>query len=368
MKCFQRWGDEEIRVKQQPGLCFQDAFISTVDGNPKQMQKDARHGCYIAIPTPIAFVPSMATRQRYASILLSSFAGSDGLQVLLNQCALVVARVRQPDILHIVVGCGHDGKTLIFVDHLQAVFGSAFSCAPCGMLQSEREFQVQGANFIHAAFLTFDECKRDSGIMEDIVKVFVGGGWLPLRRNHEAETRYGHWACTGKVWAMNSGDIPRVPTAEEVSHQRRFRCTYMRSTFTALEEEVDIPNKVFHADPGAKSFMSSGEAVWCFFQDFLFPHLRANGVPTCSDNLEYMRKGTSMHKDTHWLLRKMNRTTDCIHPDTAQGLEAQNERPGEAPAATLPERIVRETHASIHAQFFSAASALVYIRQFAVHW
>ena len=64
----------------------------------------------------------------------------------------------------------------------------------------------------------------------------------------------------------------------------------------------------------------------------------------------------------------MNRTTDCIHPDTAQGLEAQNERPGEAPAATLPERIVRETHASIHAQFFSAASALVYIRQFAVHW
>ena len=156
---------------------------------------------------------------------------------------------------------------------------------------------------------------------------------------------------------MNSGDTPRVPTAEEVSHQRRFRCTYMRSTFTTLEEEVDIPNKVFQADPGAKSFMSSGEAVWCFFQDFLFPHLRASGVQRCSDNLEYMKKGTSMHKDTHWLLRKMNRTTDCINPDTAQGLEAQI---GEAPAAALAERIVRETHASIHVQFFSVAFALVH--------
>ena len=350
VKCFQRWGDEEIRSKQQPGLCFQDAFISTVDGQPQQLQKDARHGCYVAIPTSISQTPSMDTRRRYASILLSSFAGSAGLQVLLNQCALVVARVRQPDVLHIVVGCGHDGKTLIFVDHMQAVFGSAFSCAPCSMLQADREFQVQGVNFIHSSFLTFDECKRDQGIMEDTVKVFVGGGWLPLRRNHEAETKYGHWAHSAKVWAMNVGDTPRVPTAEEVSHQRRFRCTYMRSKFTAIQDEVDVANKVFQADPSAKEFMASGAAVWCFFQDFLFPHLRSNGLQKCSDNLQYLMPETTLYKDTHWLLQKMSRCSERPNPDEGQG-PAHPEIPV---AQSRSERIIRETHAAVTTQFFSA--------------
>lgn len=267
-----------------------------------------------------------------SSLLLQ---GLIGFQVLLNQCALVVARARQPDILHMVVGSGHDGKTLVFVDHLQAVFGTALSCAPCAMLQADREFQVQGVNFLHAAFITFDECKREQGIMEDIIKVFVGGGWLPLGRNHEAETKYGHWAQTGKVWAMNTGDIPKVPTAEEISHQRRFRCTYMRSKFTAVEDEVDIPNKVFQADPT--------DGLWRCCVVFLsrFP------LPASSARCPEMQR-----------CRAIPQTTDSPDPDQQtvpdQGLDG-------LPAVdtsnqSTAERIVRETHAAIQLQFFSAAT------------
>ena len=238
---------------------------------------------------------------------------------------------------------------------MRAVFGSGFRCAPCTMLQADREFQVQGVNFIHAAFLTFDECKRDQGLVEDIVKVFVGGGWLPLRRNHEAETRYGHWPNTGKVWAMNVGDIPKVPTAEEVSHRRRFRCTYTRSKFTANHDEVDVANRVFQADPTAKEFMASGDAVWCFFQDFLFPHLRVTGVQKCSDNLEHLRPGTCLQKDTQWLLRKMSRSDDSLHPDQDLPCGPGAPQPASSAAASASERLVRDTHAAIQSQFFTAA-------------
>ena len=46
------------------------------------------------------------------------------------------------------------------------------------------------------------------------------------------------------------------------SHQRRFRCTYMRSKFTAVQDEVDVGKKIFQADPSAKTFMASVAAVW----------------------------------------------------------------------------------------------------------
>ena len=121
--------------------------------------------------------------------------------------------------------------------------------------------------------MVFDECRREQGLVQDLVKVFVGGGWLPLCRNHVSETKYDHWSYAGKVWCLNVGDIPHLPTAEEICHARRFRCTFMRSHFTCNGAEVAAERKILRADPGAKAFMSSGEAVWCFYRDFLFPHL-----------------------------------------------------------------------------------------------
>ncbi|CAE6948302.1 unnamed protein product [Symbiodinium sp. CCMP2456] len=294
----------------------------------------------------------MESRRRYASIILSAFAGSNGLKVLLDQCALIVARARQPDILHMIVGPGQDGKTLVFVDHMRAVFGSGFGCAPSSMLQTEREFQQQGSNFIQCCYLVFDECRREQGLIEDLVKVFVGGGWLPLRRNHEPETKYGHWAFAGKAWCLNVGDIPYLPTSQEISHARRFRCTFMRSHFTSNAADVDPDRKIFKADPSAKIFMASGEAVWCFYNDFLFPHLRKFGIHACSNALEYGTGSASTAKDSEWLLKRMNRSTDACCPED---LESQDTFDHKDKRRTTSEKIVRETHNVVDQEFFSAA-------------
>ena len=87
-------------MRQRPGICFTGAYISTADGNLKQFPKDPRHGCYLAVPCSLTYRPGDASRQRYLHMMLSSFAGGDGLRVLLDQAALVVAGVRQPDVLH----------------------------------------------------------------------------------------------------------------------------------------------------------------------------------------------------------------------------------------------------------------------------
>ncbi|CAJ1337493.1 unnamed protein product [Effrenium voratum] len=331
LRNFHRWSDEDLDA--EPGLSFVDAYISTVDGQLRQLKNDA-------------------TRSRYAKIILSSFAGGDGLRVLLDQCCLVVAGVRQPDVLHIVTGQGHDGKTLIFVDHMRAVFGSGFGCAPCAMLQTEREFQQQGLNFIHCGYMVFDESKRDQGIVEDQVKLYVGGGRIPLRRNHEAETKYAQWSCTAKVWNMNVGDIPFVPTAEERSHARRYRCTFMRSKFTNDVGEINFSEKTFMADPNAKAFMASGEAVWCFYNDFLFPHMQKYGALVCSDNLEFTKQGSSTAKDTAWLLRRMMRTSKETGPEElANGVPEDTTQAAASPSEVL----VKDTHRAISSQFFSSA-------------
>ncbi|CAE7451478.1 unnamed protein product [Symbiodinium sp. CCMP2592] len=345
LKQFMRWSDELLRP--QAGLCFADCYLSSVDGVLRQYKKDFRHNCYISIPCSLSISPTLETRKRYASILLSSFAGGSGLQVLLDQAALVVAGVRQPDVMHFIVGEGHDGKSLIFIDHLKAVFGSSFGNAPASMLQTEREWQVQGANFLHSAFICFDEAKRDHPVMEEVLKLFVSGGQLPLRANHAADTRYGSWELCGKAWTMNTADVPCLPSAQERSHARRIRCTYMRSRFVHLESEVDASKRFFAADRSTKNFMSSPEAVWCWYNDMLFPHLKRYGVQACSDRLESPAADGQTAADTAWLLKRMSRSSRAPSPDVSEAEDSCQ--------PSRSEQLVRETHSAIESQFFSAA-------------
>ncbi|CAJ1380004.1 unnamed protein product [Effrenium voratum] len=110
--------------------------------------------------------------------------------------------------------------------------------------QVEREFQQQGHQFFSCVWLTFDECRRDQGVIEDLLKLFTSGGHVPLRRNHEQETRYFSWAFCAKAWLMNAADIPIIPSALETSHARRLRCSYLRNTLTQDLDSVDIKGRV----------------------------------------------------------------------------------------------------------------------------
>lgn len=132
--------------------------------------------------------------------------------------------------------------------------------------------------------LTFDEVRREAGVQEDTLKVLIAGGLLPMRRNHEPETRYHSFEYCAKTWLMNSADIPSLPTALETSHSRRFLCTFMRNSLTHDGSQVDISQCRFLSDPDAKSFCASPAAVWTFYNDWLLPYMEAN-CPRSSQKL-----------------------------------------------------------------------------------
>lgn len=140
--------------------------------------------------------------------------------------------------------------------------------------QVEREFQQQGHQFFSCVWLTFDECRRDQGVIEDVLKIFTSGGQMPLRRNHEQETRYFSWPFCAKAWLMNAADVPMIPSAMETSHARRFKCSFLRNTLTHDMASVDVTNRIFLADQDAKTFCASPTAVWTFFHDWIFPFMQ----------------------------------------------------------------------------------------------
>ena len=199
-------------------------------------------------------------------------------------------------------GKGHDGKTLIFVDHMRGVFGSGFGCCPCSLSQTELELRQQSLNFIQCAYMVFDESTLEHRIADDQIR------WSTLPA---AETKYGQRLCTGSVWNMNVGDTQHVPTA-------RTGAPTCEDVFTNSASE---PQGVFQADPSAKAFMGSWEAVWCFYNDFLFPHIKAHGFGKCSDNLECTAPNSVTARDTELLPGRMARSCQRLRPCEVQSIK-----------------------------------------------
>ena len=199
--------------------------------------------------------------------------------------------------------------------------------------------------FLHCVMLTFDESRGGQGIIDDVAKLFIGNGVLPLRRNHEADTSDGSYKLTGKNWLMNLGDIPSIPTALERSHACRWRGTFMRGEMTDKPSEVDVAKKKFLVDSDGKQFMVGGDAVWSFYHDFLFKYMRQTGPALWRKTLE------KSSEDTKWLLRKMARVATTSSPDEP---EPGEQKDGTAMASQLAHDIVTETHAAIKRAVFSA--------------
>lgn len=113
-------------------------YITTWKGKVKQLKKDHRQNCYVSVPAQLAWRAPDHHRQRLAALLVSSFAQTDGLRILLAQTALAVSKHRQLEIMHVIVGSGADGKSMICVDLLRTCFGSAFGNPACTILQVGR--------------------------------------------------------------------------------------------------------------------------------------------------------------------------------------------------------------------------------------
>lgn len=111
------------------------------------MKKDPRRGCYVLVPAPLVWKAPDHARERLAALLLSTFAKTNGLHILLAQIALAVSRRRQPEIMHCVVGGGADGKSMVLVDLMQAVFGTGFANPACSLLQAWAPFSCSLEGF-----------------------------------------------------------------------------------------------------------------------------------------------------------------------------------------------------------------------------
>ena len=191
-------------------------------------------------------------------------------------------------------------------------------------------------------WLSVDESMPTVGIAEGVFKIFVSGGDICLRENHEAETHFADWPRCGKTWSMNPDDVPYVPSAMESAYRRRLRCVVMRSKFTQNPGEVCADSRIFLSDDTLKHWMRGPEATNVFCATVLMPFIRKTSKIECEMRLR--RSPASVVEDSAWLLRKMARIGP---PDVPTGFHDGPTSDAIDPPvdnATLHEIVVRETH------------------------
>ena len=120
--------------------------------------------------------------------------------MFLAYMSLVAAGVRLPEIILIFVGPGGEGRALLLCDLMRAVWGSGHAVAPPSILQTAEEFRKQGHLYRGMRWVSVDESKNTLGIEDDVFKIFVSGGSLFLRKNHEAATHMADWSYCGESW------------------------------------------------------------------------------------------------------------------------------------------------------------------------
>ena len=108
--------------------------------------------------------------------------------MMLSYMALVACNSRLPEVIFVFFGRGGEGKTLFLSDLMRSVRGTGFGGAQPSIFQTPGEFRRQGHPYRGLRWLSVGEARPTSGINEDNFKVFVTGGPLCLRGNHEAET------------------------------------------------------------------------------------------------------------------------------------------------------------------------------------
>ena len=189
-------------------------------------------------------------------------------------------------------------------------------------------------------WISFDEGRPTLGVEEDIFKLFVSGGSLCLRKNHEAETHFADWPRRGKSWAMNPDDVPRVPSATESAYRRRIQCVRMRAWFSAKKELVDPASLVFQADDTLRDWLRGGKASIVFWSTILMPIVRKSSRLECEEEIRLLE--VQISEDTEWLVRKMTRKPVRDLPTEAEAAPVGSSVSEEACGHSA--RIGRETH------------------------
>ena len=198
--------------------------------------------------------------------------------------ALVARGQNLPDVLLVPFGEGGDGKSFFFDRLSSAIWGSGHSNLSSRNLQVDREWQQQGEKHIEKRWLNFDECNRDKGCDEEVVKNLAAGGEQPLRKNHAGDTLSARWQKAALSWCMNTGDIPEIPTAGEDSWGRRLRAVPINNNFVCSHSDVGTNEKGQHwflADESLRTWLASSRAGITYWYCYLFPFIEKYSTKQC---------------------------------------------------------------------------------------
>ena len=195
IRSFHRFASTTIPIDEVNGANFDDVYVR-IRRYASQMPKSETNNVYTTIPGNLNDAPTPQERKRIIRFVTTTFADKpspkedypETLKLVLAIQALVARGENIPDCFLVPIGEGGDGKSFFF-DHLsRAIWGSGHSNLSSRNLQVDREWQQQGEKHIEKRWLNFDECNKERGLDEEVVKNLAASGEQPLRKNHQAHS------------------------------------------------------------------------------------------------------------------------------------------------------------------------------------
>lgn len=204
---FHQWGETPMPSTKAAGMAFEDCHLMIDDTRVYQGRWQPANNNYWKVECRLGMSPEYSVLETVLKFLSTTFAGaSEPFNMIMAMISLAARSDIMPPIMLFLIGPGGEGKTLFTMKLLKAVFGTGHAECSSTLLQEEQEFRKQGHRYIMKSWLSFDEMKPCHPL-EEVFKLFTGGGSLDLRRNHEAETSSTNWARAGKSWNGNVKDI-----------------------------------------------------------------------------------------------------------------------------------------------------------------
>ena len=287
-------------------LSFDDVFFRHGQEDPSPT-----NNCYTRVRIRLGDLGQGGKLQRLRRFLITTFAGAEGLLLILSALTLAIRGIPQPDCLIVLIGPGSDGKSLFLIDLLKTAFQEARAQAGPGVLQIPEEFRKNMRRHLAKLIIAFDEAMSRLGLQEAEVKAFLAGSGNDVRRLHESETATVSWPSAAKFWAMNYSDIPQLSTAlDGDSWKRRFRVVKLSSTFVQDTNDMDVRERRFVSDDGLKQLAKDQEFAKLFWVHFILPFMSDNDDATCYKRIKYPGKQTQ--EDTMWFLQQLVNSSEMV--------------------------------------------------------
>ena len=270
-KDFCKWAFTPM-PKSNGVVAFNDCLLEFGPRGVRQVRRAEAADCYLHIPESLVYAPSDEFQEWFRKFFTTTIAGdTDCMELEFGVESLAVRGLWLPH--HCIVYFGGGGNAKGARSRLRArCYGTGHKWVPPQVFDKavRDEFRKQGAEFYGAMLCTIREADAFD-FDEKVFRSWSAGEGLGCRLPHAVHTPLLDWMTCGKFWEMNPLSTPRMPSIVERSMRRRFIGIEKVCLFTTDPSEVDCGAKVFEAEEDLESKIESGDAVWCYFRNYLIP-------------------------------------------------------------------------------------------------